>query len=233
MTALLKESEKLHQALFNSISHEMKTPITAILGASSAMLEDASANLDFESKSNLENIRESSYRLNRVVVNLLDMSRLSGGFNKLQLEYFELKEFLENLKSSYFKERNVNFVFPEEEIYLNADAKLLEHAFINLIQNSIQYSENETGIFVSVYSDKNTARIEVKDNGIGIPPGEESKIFERFYRSSNVKTGGTGLGLSIVKEVLTLHGGSIFAINNNDGGACFKVTLPKINRKFE
>lgn len=233
MTALLKESEKLHQALFNSISHEMKTPITAIIGTSSTMLEDTFVNSDLELKRNLENIKESSYRLNRVVVNLLDMSRLSGGINKLQLEFFELKEFLENLKSSYFKDRDVDFVFPIEEVYLNADAKLLEHAFINLIQNSIQYSQNDSSVLVSIYSEKNKVRIEVKDKGIGIPAGEESKIFERFYRSSNVKTGGTGLGLSIVKEVLTLHGGSIFAINNSDCGACFKVTLPKIERKFE
>ncbi len=83
-----------------------------------------------------------------------------------------------------------------------------------------------------LFEGKDSVKIEITDQGIGIPKGEESKIFERFYRSSNVNTGGTGLGLSIVKEVLSLHGGDIEAMNNVDKGASFKVTLPKINRKF-
>lgn len=224
MSNLLKESEKLHQALFNSISHEMKTPLTAIIGASSSLLENKSITED-EKQSYLNNIKESSYRLNRVVINLLDMSRLSGGVNKLQLEYFDFSEFLENLIFSFYKDERIRCDFPNEEILLKGDAKLLEHAFINLIQNAIQYS-NRKEISISVEKINSLVQIKIQDQGIGIPRNEESKIFERFYRASNVGPGGTGLGLSIVKEVISLHQGIITAKNNEDQGAVFIIHLP-------
>lgn len=229
--SLLRESEKLHQALFNSISHEMKTPITAIIGSSTSLIEKYKID-NKEILKDLENIKSSSYRLNRVVINLLDMSRLSGGVNKLKLEFFDLIEFLENLVLTYFKDADIKCDFPSDEVILNGDTKLLEHAFINIIQNGLQYSNNAP-IEIRVKFIASNVTIEIIDSGIGIPKGDELKIFERFYRSSNVGTGGTGLGLSIVKEVILLHNGFVSAKNNNGVGACFTVTMPKSTRRFE
>ena len=224
---LLRESEKLHQALLNSISHELKTPLTAIIGSSSSLIS-RSGQKEENILPDLENIKISSERLNRVVNNLLDMSRLSGGINRLKLEYFEFNEFLENIIYTFFKDQKIKFnslYSGHSDCYVYGDAKLLEHAFINIIQNGLQYSQNAE-ILITAEMNKENLIVNIIDSGVGILPGEEDKIFERFYRSKNVGPGGTGLGLSIVKEVLQLHNGKVSVKNNPSKGACFTLELP-------
>jgi two-component system sensor histidine kinase KdpD len=226
-TNVLKESEKLHQALFNSVSHEMKTPLTALIGASTTLI-DENKNANTDTMNLLENIRSSSYRLNRVVVNLLDMSRLAGGVHGLQKEYFEANDFLENIINFYFSDKKIVLTKEQgEELFLFGDSKLMEHAFVNLIQNAIQYSPESTTVRIEISKIGSSVNFKIIDQGIGIVAGDEDKIFERFYRSNNAKAGGTGLGLSIVKEVVSLHSGKVWAKKNiAQSGSCFTVELP-------
>jgi two-component system sensor histidine kinase KdpD len=221
---LIEESEKLHQSLLNSISHELKIPITSILGVSLA-LKDL-IKVESQNQDLLDNLIDSSYRLNRVVENLLDMSRISNGHLKLNQEWFEFKDLVHNVFQQN-KILNNRFIihFPEKDFYVLGDTKLLEHAVFNVLLNSIQHTPLNLLVELSIAFDESSFFFKVSDKGSGIPIGEELKIFERFYRAKNSKPGGTGLGLSIVKEVFELHKGKVRVYNNSDSGCTFELTL--------
>jgi two-component system sensor histidine kinase KdpD len=222
---LIEESEKLHQSLLNSISHELKIPITSILGVALAfkdtVIPDKTGNQEM-----LDNLIDSSYRLNRVVENLLDMSRISNGHLKLNQEWFEFKDLIHNvLIQNKILNNHFKISFPEKDFYVLGDTKLIEHAIFNVLLNSVQHSTENQLVNLSIVYNEQKIFFKVSDQGNGIPIGEESKIFERFYRAKNSKPGGTGLGLSIVKEVFELHRGTVRAFNNSDFGCTFELEL--------
>lgn len=221
----IEESEKLHQSLLNSISHELKIPITSILGSALTFRDSIVIN-ETENQKLLDNLIDSSYRLNRVVENLLDMSRISNGHIKLNQEWFEFKALVQDvfLQNKIIQDHFI-FNFPDCDFFVLGDTKLLEHALFNVFLNSVQHSPPEEKINLTIIFNDIHFSLKVRDRGGGIPEGEERKIFDRFYRAQNSKPGGTGLGLSIVKEVFELHGGSVRAYNNVDVGCTFELTL--------
>lgn len=222
----LKDSEKLHQTLLNSISHEMRTPLTAILGAASALeqIKDTS-----QIKTVASGLHEAADRLNRVIENLLDMSRLNSGVLSLKLEWQDVNDLLSVVAKKLEKplsKHKLKIQFLDNVVLLKVDFRLLEHALANIILNATLYTPPGTEITVSLKKLNDEFVISIEDNGPGIPDTSLAKVFDKFYRVPGSPTGGTGLGLSIVKSIVELHSGSITVENIIPHGARFQITLP-------
>lgn len=223
----LKESEKLHQALMNSLSHELKTPLTTIIGAATSLAEDHFQNADARKALSDELVR-GGHRLNRVIENLLDMTRLNSGVLSLKKDWHDLRELLTlTLKrlEPDLDHREVVFNFKEIPL-IKIDYRLLEQVFSNLILNAASYTPDYTKIFISTQQEGSEVVVSVRDQGPGIPAEAIPKLFEKFYRVPGTKTGGTGLGLYIAKSFVDAHGGRIDVHNHPEGGAEFRVYLP-------
>ena len=232
---LAKESEKLYNTLFDSISHELKTPIATIIGAVSAFDEmELASNVKAQSKI-LNEIKIAAERLNRLVVNLLDMARLESGNLKLKRDWHSVNDLL-NTCLERLKEEALNHHFSvqtDDDIIFQFDFNLLEQAIINVIHNSIIYTPSGSEIKIDASLQNKNCIITIADNGKGFNKEELPHLFEKFFRLRGSKTGGTGLGLSISKGLVEAHGGTISAMNGINGGAVFTIILPiSLESKF-
>ncbi|WP_374035644.1 ATP-binding protein [Bdellovibrio bacteriovorus] len=230
---VLEVSENLHQALLNSVSHELRTPLTAIIGSASAVMDEkVSANK--ETREQLaQDIVDSSLRLNQVVENLLDMSRLNSGALRLKKEWVDLEDVLSGLPAklgrlmAHHKLSVVNYL---GSCYAQIDEKLFEHVLLNLLSNAARYAAEGTEITLHLEVENRRILLRILDQGPGIPQDNLKHIFEAFYRVPGSATGGVGLGLAIVKALVEAHGGRVYAQNRRDmSGAEFVVELPYEN----
>jgi two-component system sensor histidine kinase KdpD len=226
-TQRLEDSEKLHQTILSSISHELRTPLTVILGAAASL--DSELIKDPNVKTLAESIAINGERLNRVIENLLDMSRLSNGSLALKLEWNDLSDIIgvvtRKLLKPLSKHKLIVKIAPEFQL-IRTDFRLFEHALSNLILNSTQYSDPDTSIYIEAYRQNNRLIIVIKDEGPGIPIDSQEHIFEKFYRVPGSPPGGTGLGLSIVQNIIELHKGILRYENNIPTGSRFIIDLP-------
>ena len=228
---LLRETEKLQAALFNSVSHDLRTPLVSITGTLGMLFHDASW-LDEETKKELVgNAFEQSGRLNRLVGNLLDMTRVEAGALKVSLKPCDLRDVigvsLEELNEK-IKDRPIDVQIPEDFPEVFMDFTLMTKALVNIIDNAIKYSPQSSPIEIRAKIQADEVKIEISDEGIGIPEKDLKGIFSKFYRTerSNQKRG-IGLGLSISKGIIEAHHGSIWAENHlNKNGSSFVVLLP-------
>jgi len=225
-----RQTEKLQSALLNSISHDLRTPLSSITGSLTALLDSDSGLDEAIRKELLENAFEESVRLNRLVGNLLDMTRMEAGALRISRKPCELRDVLgaslEQLKEK-IGSRNINIDIPRDFQEIPMDFAFMMKVFFNLIDNALKYSSSDTPIVIKATSLKDKVRIEIKDQGIGIPKGDLKRIFEKFYRVERPQQiMGTGLGLSICKGIIEAHGGEITAQNNTDRGAAFTITIP-------
>ena len=232
---LVRETEKLQTALLNSISHDLRTPLVSIMGALSSLLEEAKVD-EQTRKELLRTAFEESGNLNRLVGNLLDMTRVEAGTLKIRLKPCELRDVigsaLQFLKDR-LEGRQVSVAIAPGLPEIPMDFTLMMRVFVNLIDNAVKYSPAAMPITVSAGVEGDTVRVEVRDRGFGIPEADLAHIFDKFYRAVKPRqVTGTGLGLSICKGFVEAHGGSIFARNNPDGGAALTVVLP-LKRKGE
>ncbi len=226
---MLEESERLHQTLLNSVSHELRTPITSIIGHATALQDPGVADNPMIRLTVSEELIDSAERLNRIVGNLLDMSRLSGGILTLQKETFDANELVTSTiqtLSRPLRFHKLDLHLDPNELYCEGDRRLLEHAVANVVLNAAYYSPTETAIEITTRSENGNACISVADEGKGIPAEALEKIFEKFYRVPGTPPGGTGLGLSIVKNIVETHKGTVAVHNRLAGGAVFTLTLP-------
>lgn len=223
----IKQSEVLHQTLLNSISHEIRTPLTAIMGATSALQTYKAVSLEVATISDA--LLGAGVRLNRVIENLLDMSRLNSGVLALQLEWHDLSDLvgvvLQKLDQTMRSDR-VEVSIADDVGLVKIDFRLFEHALSNLLVNSLQYAGENAKILVSISTKAEHICLSVEDDGIGIPSESITQIFDKFYRVPGTPSGGTGLGLSIVKSIVELHHGHIRYENRTPRGARFIVELP-------
>jgi two-component system sensor histidine kinase KdpD len=229
----LKDSEELHQTLLSSISHEIRTPLTAIMGIASA-LEDESMARDVHYVLNAATqLHEAGDRLNRVIENLLDMSRLNSGVLSLKKEWHDFNDLLSVVLNKIAKplaQHKVTVQFLNELVLVKLDYRLMEHALSNIFLNSAMYTPAGTDIKVLLKKKDSLFIIEIEDNGPGIPEEVLGKIFDKFYRVPGSPTGGTGLGLSIVKSIVELHKGSVKVENKSPHGVRFTIELPLENQ---
>lgn len=228
-TQRLKDSEELHQTLLNSVSHEMRTPLTAILGAAFALENSGMSGSSQYVKDVAAGLHEAGDRLNRVIENLLDMSRLNSGVLSLKLEWHDFNDLLSTAVKKLEKplaQHKIKINFPDKILLVKMDYRLMEHAISNVILNAAMYTPIGTEIRINIKATAADFVIEIEDDGPGIPEDSMKKIFDKFYRVPGSPTGGTGLGLSIVKSIVELHKGRINVQNLSPHGLCFKIELP-------
>jgi len=234
-TELLQATEKLQTALLNSISHDLRTPLVSITGALSS-LREKSMNLN---KADRQNLIETAYneamRLNRLVGNLLNMTRLEAGAIQIHYEPCDIQDIvgttLELLKER-LDSRKVNVKIPPTLPLVSLDFALFCQALVNLVDNAIKYSPPETPISIEVLKTDIGIEVRVIDEGIGIPPQDLDRVFDKFFRVSRPEQiHGTGLGLAISKGIIEAHGGSIRAENRPEGGTAMAIELPGGNPK--
>ncbi len=226
--ALLKaETESLRNTLLSSISHDLRTPLSAITGAATTLLEndrllDTTARLDL-----LQTIQEEADHLNRIIRNVLDMTRLESGAIQLNKEWQPLEEVVGaviNRLGDRLKDHPVAVKLPGNLPLIPFDGLLIEQVLMNLFDNAIKYTPKGTPLELSASESFYTVTVELADRGPGIPPGEEERIFEKFVRGRGA-AGGVGLGLAICRTIITAHGGKIWAENREGGGTAFRFTL--------
>jgi two-component system sensor histidine kinase KdpD len=224
------ESERLRNALLSSVSHDLRTPLAAITGAASTLLEDADGMPDPTRRELTETIFEEADRLNRLVRNLLDMTRLQSGAVRLQKEWHPLEEIVGAALSrleSRLRDRPIATHLREDLPLVPLDGLLVEQVLVNLVENAIKYSPPGTPIDISAWATEGEVTVEVADRGPGLPSGEEERVFEKFYRGqAREGPGGVGLGLTICRGIVSAHGGRIWAEGRAGGGAAFRFTLP-------
>ncbi len=219
---------KLYNILLNSLSHELRTPISAIIGAVDTLKEYKDKLSQHNQIELLDQIELASIRLNRQVENLLNMSRLETGFFKLNLDWCDTNELIFSIlqKFSLIKTHVFQFEPVENLPYFKYDRGLMEQVLENIIHNALNYTPPNTVIKIEALHAAEKLKIVISDNGNGIPSNELHTVFEKFYRLPNTKTGGSGLGLSIVKGFVEAHHGSIIAENNPTTGAKFTIEVP-------
>ena len=226
---LTEESERLYRTLLDSVSHELKTPLAIIETATEGMAGQCQTELTPQGRMFLEEIRRANNRLRITVSNLLDMTRIETGRLPLNLEWFDVADLFqsasERVRNEVASERIESSV-PADMPQVRLDFLMMEQALANLLTNAAAYSPAGSPIRMSAQLDDGTLVLRVADQGIGLGPGEEDKVFRKFYRGAQSKAGGTGLGLSIVRGFVRAHRGEVSAENNPAGGATFTIRLP-------
>ncbi len=224
------ETEQLRNSLLSSVSHDLRTPLAAITGAASSLMDDEKALEPATLREMAQTIYEEAERLNRLVRNLLDMTRLESGALQVKKELQPLEEVIGAALSRLeepLADRAVTIQLPAELPFVPIDSVLIEQVLINLLENAIKYTPAGSPIDLAASQDGAAIMIEVADRGPGLPPGDEQRIFEKFYRSRTPHNGsGVGLGLTICRGIVEAHGGRIWAENRPGGGATFRFTLP-------
>jgi two-component system sensor histidine kinase KdpD len=224
---LLNESDKLYKTLFNSISHELRIPVATIMGASDTLL--TSQHPEEIRKELSQEIFKASNRLNRLIENLLNMSRLESGRITPKLDWHDVHDLankvIEALKNE-LKRFNLEVSIPDEMPLVKIDFGLMDNVLHNLVLNATQYSKPGTTIRIKMYYDHKSFIMQVMDRGPGFPPGELENVFNKFYRLEGSISGGTGLGLSIVKGFVQAHNGNVTIENRKNGGSIITVKIP-------
>jgi two-component system sensor histidine kinase KdpD len=224
------ETERLRSGLLSSVSHDLRTPLAVITGAASTLLEDDDR-LDAAAKREmLRSIADEAGRLNRLVANLLAMTRLEAGALEVRRSWHSLEEIvgaalhrLEPLLGS----RPVRVQLPPNLPLVAVDDVLLEQVVFNLVENALKHAPSSTAIELEARLRDRELAVSIADRGPGLAPGSEEQVFEKFYRGDDSRrSGGVGLGLAICRGIVEAHGGRLVAANRPDGGAVFTLVLP-------
>ena len=224
---LLAESDKLHRALLDGVSHELKTPL-AVLGAAA---ENLPTDVDTPIGKMAHEIRTATRRLNRLVGNLLDQTRLETGALRPNLDWCDANDLvnaaLDGIRES-LEDHPLEVNLPDDMPLFRADAALMEQVIANLLLNAALHTPKGTPLFLAggIESSRNRVFFTVADRGPGLPPEMRGRMFQKFQRGDAARIGGLGLGLSIIRGFVTAQGGEVVAGENPGGGAVFTVYLP-------
>jgi two-component system sensor histidine kinase KdpD len=212
----LRRTDRLRGALLNSVSHDLRTPLSTVLGAVTTLI-DYGKSLEPKVRADLLlSIREEAERLNRYVGDLLDMTRLEGGAVVARKEWVDIRDVLRAAADRVQRrlgKRRVERDYPTELSMVKADPSLLEQALVNILENAIAYSPDGAAIEVAAYEDRGNVVISIEDEGRGIPTAELERVFEKFRRMDEAtdRGKGAGLGLAISKGFVEAMGGRIAA----------------------
>jgi len=220
---------KFYNTLLNSLSHELRTPITTILGSTDTLISAKEEITDADRKELLQEIAAACLRLNQQVENLLGMSRLESGVFTLKKDWADVSELiystLRQLEPDVLKYRVT--VFADDTLPLvKLDIHLIQQVVYNLVNNIIQHTPEGTDVTIRASYEGNTLLLAVGDTGPGFPESDIPHVFDKFYRVNGSRVGGTGLGLSIVKGFVEAHGGKVVLRNLPLSGAEFQITIP-------
>jgi two-component system sensor histidine kinase KdpD len=220
------EAEQLRSSLLSSVSHDLRTPLAVITGTATTLLDPR---LDPASRTELvEAIVQEADRLERLVRNLLDVTRVEAGALRVKKEWQPVEEVVGAALASVERvlgDRPIQTKLPAE-LLAPFDALLVQQVLVNLLENAAKYTDPASLIEITATRNDKEVEIVVADRGPGVPHGDETRIFEKFYRAEKGKGGGAGLGLTICRAIVIAHGGRMWADNGAEGGATFHFTLP-------
>lgn len=224
---ILNESDKLYKTLFNSISHELRIPVATIMGASDTLIAQ-----DYTPETRkvlLDEINTAAVRLNRLIENLLNMSRLDSGRLTPRIDWCDLNDLANKVihtLSAELQPFHIHCVLPDDMPLVQLDYGLMEQVLHNLLLNASQHAPEGSNIRMKFFYDNGVLVIEIMDRGPGFTPADLPMVFNKFYRGELAIAGGTGLGLSIVKGIVEAHKGTISAENRANGGARITIKIP-------
>jgi two-component system, OmpR family, sensor histidine kinase KdpD len=227
-TLVVAESERLYKTLFDSLSHEFRTPVATILGATEQLLGEPRPAEDPQGEM-LKDVHDAARRLNQLVQNLLDMTRLESGLLKIKSDWCDIADLIGTAvrkADDLLQHLRIRISVAESLPLLRADQGLLEQVLVNILNNAAVHAAGATEVSIVAQAEKQECLITVSDNGPGIPADDTERIFGKFYRSPGTRSGGTGLGLSIARGIMAAHGGTIACSNRPGGGAQFVLRLP-------
>ncbi|MCX6646412.1 MAG: sensor histidine kinase KdpD [bacterium] len=228
-TMLIEESERLYKTMLSSVSHELKTPLSAIEGSASALLDPVVARDDKSVHDLAEEIQAGSRRLSRIVRNLLDMTRLESGVLPVHKEPGDVRDLISTALRYLDKELSdhpLTLRIPDQIPLVSIDYLLIEQAVINIVHNAAVHTPPGTPVEITVSLEKEFLIINIRDNGPGLPPDNPEIVLEKFWRADPLKAGGSGLGLAIARGWIETHEGKLEARNHPEGGAEFIIRLP-------
>jgi two-component system sensor histidine kinase KdpD len=225
------EKERLRGDLLRSVSHDLRTPLTSIMGSVGTMIENYDDLDDTVRKEFLSDVYSEAEWLSTLVENILSLTRLEGGKITLHKEMEAVEEIVAEAVSRVKKragQHEIEINIPQELILIPMDGTLIEQVLVNLLDNAIKHTPADSSIAIAVREEGGKAVFEVSDNGNGIPENDLPFIFDRYFTrpSGNAKRHSIGIGLSICKSIVETHGGIITAKNKTSGGAIFRFTLP-------
>ena len=224
------EAEFLRNTLLSGVSHELRTPLSAITGAASTLIENGDALSPPARKEMLDTIYSESERMERLINNLLDMTRLEAGGMQVKKEWLPLEEVFGSALHRLDRRllgREVRTDLPGNLPLVQIDALLIEQVLMNLLDNAIEYTPPLSTIEISARRNGSAVEVEVADDGPGLPAGTEERVFQKFFRAAQAeRRQSIGLGLAICRGIVELHGGTIRAQNRPSGGAAFCFTIP-------
>jgi K+-sensing histidine kinase KdpD len=225
---ILRRTDELRTALVHAVSHDLRTPLSSIIASAGALRQDAAGWSDEEHAELAATIEEEARRLNRIVGNLLDLSRIEAGALVPRKDWYDLGALVDDVVGrlrSVTAGHRVEVDVPYELPPLLMDYVEIDQVLSNLIENAVKHTLPGGEITVAVRVDGRDARVEVADRGAGLPVEALGRVFEPFYRA-NGSGKGTGIGLAVARGLVVAHGGRIWAENRPDGGARFVFTLP-------
>lgn len=233
-TETLRRADRFRSALMNSVSHDLRTPLSTVLGASSTLLDYGDKLKKTVREDLLLSIREEAERLSRYVANLLDMTRLEGGGLRLRTDWIDVRDVLNAAAERVARRlggRTLARDYPATLTLVQADASLLEQAIVNIMENALAYSDADSRVEIAAYEDRSNVVISIEDEGRGVPAAELERIFDKFRRLEEPtdRHQGAGLGLAIAKGFVDAMGGRIAAASPiHDGrGTRMLISLPK------
>lgn len=226
------EREGMRANLLRAISHDLRTPLTTIYGASTTLLDNGATMTESQKNKIIQGIKEDSDWLVRMVENLLSITRIDGGNVKIIKTPTVLEELVDSVLLKFRKryaDQEVAVEIPEEVVVIPMDALLIEQVIVNILENAVQHASGMTELSLRVFADGGRASFEIRDNGCGIPPERMSTLFTGYYRRGEEIADGrkknTGIGLSVCATIIRAHGGEIEAENAGSGGVVFRFTL--------
>lgn len=229
VAALRARTEELRSALLSTVSHDLRTPLAVVTGAATTLRDNTT--LDEPTRDSLvETICDEAERLERLVRNLLDMTRVQAGALAVKREWVPVEEIIGSARTRLGRQlagRSVHVQLAPTIALISCDPILFEQVVLNLLENAAKYSPSSTPIEVFVRASEGAIELEVADRGPGFDPADSERLFEKFYRGTRSSTG-AGLGLAVCRGIVEAHGGTIRALLRDGGGARFVVSLPTI-----
>ena len=224
------EKEKMRSNLLRAVSHDLRTPLTGIIGSASTLLENGSMINADTSRKMLTDIQQDAEWLIHMVENLLSVTRITGGTTTLKKQDEIVEEVVSEAVMRIrkrFPNHHIDVTVPDELLIVPMDATLIEQVLINLMENSIRHSGSSLPISLRVSKKRSGAVFTIADKGKGIDPSRIPDIFDgKSNKGSSDSSRGLGIGLSICKSIILAHDGKIYAENNVNGGASFTFVLP-------
>lgn len=229
----LERLQRMRSQFLANVSHELRTPIFSIQGYLETLLngamDDPKVNKHF-----LQKADQHTVNLSNLLNDLIDISMIESGEMRMSFRYFDINLFIKNILAEFSllaEEKNIKLIFnpPIETLQVFGDKEKLKQVFVNLLQNSIKYTD-EGNVEIILEEEKKLVNISIKDTGIGIPEEDLSRVFERFYRVDKARSravGGTGLGLAIVKHIIEAHNSKIIVQSKLGEGSTFSFKLKK------